>query len=396
MKNSIKVYGILLAAGSSERMSGVDKIWAELKGKPVISYSVDFFYQSELVSDFIIVTSTKNIDTVRNYLQEKGLSKIRIIIGGDRRQDSVKKAIDYINSLKEKPEYIAIHDVARPLVSESILEKGLKLASSIGAAIPVIPSKDTVKKVSNNLVQNTLNRDEIFFSQTPQIFSLGNLSAAYEMINQEITDDSMLIEISGGIVSTFPGDQKNIKITNISDLDYISYLLGEDKYEWSNGNGFDGHRFEKGGPLILGGIKIDFGYHLKGHSDGDVLLHSISNAILGGASLGDLGRYFPSTDSRYKDLDSSFFIKKSVELAKNNGWNINNIDATIIAEKPRLKEFALKMEDNIKFLIDSSLVNVNVKITSTDEVGESGNSEGILAHSTATLYRNMKIKYENL
>ena len=216
------------------------------------------------------------------------------------------------------------------------------------------------------------------------------------MINQEITDDSMLIEISGGIVSTFPGDQKNIKITNISDLDYISYLLGEGKYEWSNGNGFDGHRFEKGGPLILGGIKIDFGYHLKGHSDGDVLLHSISNAILGGASLGDLGRYFPSTDSRYKDLDSSFFIKKSVELAKNNGWNINNIDATIIAEKPRLKEFALKMEDNIKFLIDSSLVNVNVKITSTDEVGESGNSEGILAHSIATLYRNMKIKYENL
>ena len=258
-----------------------------------------------MVNHFIRIRSTKNIDTVRNYLQEKGLSKIRIIIGGDRRQDSVKKAIDYINSLKEKPEYIAIHDVARPLVSESILEKGLKLASNIGAAIPVIPSKDTVKKVSNNLVQNTLNRDEIFFSQTPQIFSLGNLSSAYEMVNQEITDDSMLIEISGGIVSTFPGDQKNIKITNISDLDYISYLLGEQKYEWSNGNGFDGHRFEKGGPLILGGIKIDFGYHLKGHSDGDVLLHSISNAILGGASLGDLGRYFPSTDSRYKDLDLS-------------------------------------------------------------------------------------------
>lgn len=400
MKNPIKVYAVILAAGGSSRMGDIDKIWHVINGKPVIGYSIDFFENSKLIDEYLVVTSKINLQKIKEFFLNDESFFFDVIVGGVRRQDSVKLAIDHINSLKEKPDLIVIHDAARPLVTEHILENGIRLAKNIGAAIPVISVKDTIKKISNNLVEETLDREKIFFSQTPQVFSLDSLIAAYEFLNDDITDDAMAIEICGGIVATFPGDEKNLKITHIEDLETIKNLLVEKKshleLEWTNGIGFDGHKLESGGPLILGGVKITYEFHLEGHSDGDVLLHSICNAILGAASLGDLGQHFPSSDDRYKNIDSSFFIKESMKLITNLGWIISNLDCIIIAEKPKLKKYVFDIENKIKSLVNSPLAQVNVKITSTDGVGAIGEGEGIAAQSIVTLSRTKHSSNETL
>ena len=384
---------IILSAGKSSRMDGIDKQLVKIRGKNVINYSIELFSKLKETRSITLMLSEKNVDEVKQIIKTLGINKhIYTLIGGKLRQDTVRMALKNLSSIYTTNDLVAIHDGARPFVSKTIVLNGIKSAQASGAAIPIIPLSDTIKKVSNNLIIKTYDRSKIAAVQTPQFFKFDVLNTAYEFLNDEITDDASAVELSGGLVSSFPGSLENIKITNPIDLK-IAYSIKDKKQEFNNtnsnlgryGTGFDCHKLVDGGPLVLGGVKIPFEKGLAGHSDGDVLLHAIASSLLGAGNFGDLGSNFPSSQKKYKNMSSDFFVKQSKKLLMDKGWEILYVDTTIIAQKPRLNKFVELIVDNLSKILFLDRDCINLKITSTDSVGFIGNSEGIAAQSIATI-----------
>ena len=398
MSNAVNRLGVIVvAAGRSSRMGGVDKQLLRLGGIPVILHSLRAFESFSSTSSIVLVMSEDNFAAGINVVEESGLSKIvDVVVGGERRQDSVKIGLDVLASnVNEIPEFVAVHDGARPFVDHELIERGMSTARAIGAGIAAVQVKDTIKIAPHKIITDTLDRSELWAIQTPQIFRYDVLKTAHDVVRDDVTDDASMVESSGGIVATFSGSDENIKITTPEDLHLASLIL-EQRLGQSNlsgsgpsgsifGIGFDGHRLVVGGPLRLGGVDIDFGYHLDGHSDGDVLLHSIASAILGAANLGDLGGQFPSSDERYINFDSTKFIAESARKALLDGWLVEHVDATIIAQRPKLAAEALSMAAKIGEIDGLDNSTINIKITSTDSVGSIGAGEGIAAQAIATL-----------
>jgi len=398
MSNAVNRLGVIVvAAGRSSRMGGVDKQLLRLGGIPVILHSLRAFESFSSTSSIVLVMSEDNFAAGINVVEESGLSKIvDVVVGGERRQDSVKIGLDVLASnVNEIPEFVAVHDGARPFVDHELIERGMSTARAIGAGIAAVPVKDTIKVAPHKIITDTLDRSELWAIQTPQIFRYDVLSTAHDVVRNDVTDDASMVESSGGIVATFSGSDENIKITTPEDLHLASLILeqrlGQPNRSGSGppgsifGIGFDGHRLVVGGPLRLGGIDIEFDYHLDGHSDGDVLLHSIASAILGAANLGDLGGQFPSSEERYINFDSSKFIVESARKALLDGWLVEHVDATIIAQRPKLAAEALSMAARIGEIDGLENSTINIKITSTDSVGSIGDGEGIAAQAIATL-----------
>ncbi len=398
MSNAVNGLGVIVvAAGRSSRMGGVDKQLLRLGGIPVILHSLRAFESFSSTSSIVLVMSEDNFAAGINVVEESGLSKIvDVVVGGERRQDSVKIGLDVLASnVNEIPEFVAVHDGARPFVDHELIERGMSTARAIGAGIAAVPVKDTIKVAPHKIITDTLDRSELWAIQTPQIFRYDVLNTAHDVVRDDVTDDASMVESSGGIVATFSGSDENIKITTPKDLHLASLILeqrlGQSSLSGSGpsgsifGIGFDGHRLVVGGPLRLGGVDIDFGYHLDGHSDGDVLLHSIASAILGAANLGDLGGQFPSSDERYINFDSTKFIAESARKALLDGWLVEHVDATIIAQRPKLAAEALSMAAKIGEIDGLDNSTINIKITSTDSVGSIGAGEGIAAQAIATL-----------
>ena len=384
---------IILSAGKSSRMDGIDKQLVKIRGKNVINYSIELFSKLKETRSITLMLSEKNVDEVKQIIKTLGINKhIYTLIGGKLRQDTVRIALKNLSSIYTTNDLVAIHDGARPFVSKTIVLNGIKSAQASGAAIPIIPLSDTIKKVSNNLIIKTYDRSKLAAVQTPQFFKFDVLNTAYEFLNDEITDDASAVELSGGLVSSFPGSLENIKITNPIDLQ-IAYSIKDKKQEFNNtnsnlgryGTGFDCHKLVDGGPLVLGGVKIPFEKGLAGHSDGDVLLHAIASSLLGAGNFGDLGSNFPSSQKKYKNMSSDFFVKQSKKLLMDKGWEILYVDTTIIAQKPRLNKFVELIVDNLSKILFLDRDCINLKITSTDSVGFIGNSEGIAAQSIATI-----------
>ena len=384
---------IILSAGKSSRMNGIDKQLVKIRGKNVINYSIELFSKLKETRSITLMLSEKNVDEVKQIIKTLGINKhIYTLIGGKLRQDTVRIALKNLSSIYTTNDLVAIHDGARPFVSKTIVLNGIKSAQASGAAIPIIPLSDTIKKVSNNLIIKTYDRSKLAAVQTPQFFKFDVLNTAYEFLNDEITDDASAVELSGGLVSSFPGSLENIKITNPIDLK-IAYSIKDKKQEFNNtnsnlgryGTGFDCHKLVDGGPLVLGGVKIPFEKGLAGHSDGDVLLHAIASSLLGAGNFGDLGSNFPSSQKKYKNMSSDFFVKQSKKLLMDKGWEILYVDTTIIAQKPRLNKFVEIIVDNLSKILFLDRDCINLKITSTDSVGFIGNSEGIAAQSIATI-----------
>ena len=398
MSNAVNRLGVIVvAAGRSSRMGGVDKQLLRLGGIPVILHSLRAFESFSSTSSIVLVMSEDNFAAGINVVEESGLSKIvDVVVGGERRQDWVKIGLDVLASnVNEIPEFVAVHDGARPFVDHELIERGMSTARAIGAGIAAVPVKDTIKVAPHKIITDTLDRSELWAIQTPQIFRYDVLNTAHDVVRDDVTDDASMVESTGGIVATFSGSDENIKITTPKDLHLASLILeqrlGQSSLSGSGpsgsifGIGFDGHRLVVGGPLRLGGVDIDFGYHLDGHSDGDVLLHSIASAILGAANLGDLGGQFPSSDERYINFDSAKFIAESARKALLDGWLVEHVDATIIAQRPKLAAEVLSMAAKIGEIDGLDNSTINIKITSTDSVGSIGAGDGIAAQAIATL-----------
>ena len=388
---------VIVAAGQSSRMGGVDKQVALLGGEAVISHSLRVFETFEGVDSVVLVMSAENIEDGRAAVEAGKFTKVvDVVIGGARRQDSVKIGLDVLASQTDDiPDFVAIHDGARPFIDHEMLERGVLTAQKIGAVIAAVPMKDTIKFAPHRVVTETPDRAGMWAVQTPQIFRYDVLKAAHEMITDDVTDDASMVENVGGLVAVFNGSNDNIKITTPEDLELAtliherrtgSVLSGASDTAGSRfGIGFDGHALVDGGPLRLGGIDIEFDQRLDGHSDGDVLFHAIASAILGAAGLGDLGGRFPSTDERYAGFDSAQFIAESARLVLEAGWLVDHVDATIIAQRPRLGSEAPRMEVQIGAICGLENTDSNVKITSTDRVGAIGAGEGIAAQAIVTI-----------
>ena len=373
---------ILLCAGRSSRMDGLDKPTLVFDDIPIFIKSLRKFEDSNLFTKIVIAASKENISEIKNLILHYKFS-CEVILGGERRQDSVAIAIDYLSQFSVGK--VVIHDSARPHFIKSILTRGVELLDNNNGVIPIIPIQDTVKKVDSNEVVETLDRNKLFRSQTPQFFKFNILKKCIGDTSERInyTDESELLEINGHQVACINGNVENQKITTQEDLKFLKNL--ERSTSFKNGISSDVHKLIEGDKLILGGFEIPFEKCLEGHSDADVVLHAITDSIIGALGQGDLGKYFPSTQDQWKNASSEIFLFKAIELMRELNFEIFHLDIQIILQRPKLSEILIKIEQSLSNLLNLDIKKINLKVTSTDKIGLIGSGDAIGTLCTVTL-----------
>ena len=353
---------IILSAGNSTRFNyEIKKQWLRIDKKPLWLFVADRFNEIYNFKKTIITANKKEIK-----LYEK-LSDYEIISGDKERQYSLINALKNVTS-----EYVLITDVARPCVPKEIILNLLEKKAD--CVVPYISPVDTVV-----YEDKTIDRDKVKLIQTPQLSKTEILKKALNT-NKLFTDERAAIESIGGKIEYIKGSEFSKKITYFKDLDLP--CLKKPSKDIFTGNGYDTHKFEENKKMILGGIEIDVPYGLKAHSDGDVVIHSLIDALLGAAGYGDIGEFFPDTDEKYKNISSVELLKEIVEILTKTGFEIINADISIIAEKPKLKDYKTKISRNLSRLLNAP---VNVKATTNEKMGFIGRSEGIAVISNTTL-----------
>ena len=386
-----KISVIIAAAGSAKRMGGgLNKQYIVLDGMPVLARSVDVFERNPHVDEIVIVVKAGEEDRCRTEIVDAyGFKKVSCVMaGGSERQYSVRAALA---ALSPDCDYVLVHDGARPLVSDETVDAVIFACMETGAAIPAVQVKDTIKAVDGGVVCGTPDRSSLRAVQTPQGFEKLLLVKAYELLDQDggavVTDDASLVEALGHPVCIVDGEEKNIKITTPADVKKAEIMMGEIRTDMMPrvGMGYDGHAFAEGKKLILGGVDIPHERGLAGHSDADVLVHAVMDALLGACSMGDIGRHFPDSDPAYKGIDSLKLLAHVGALLAENGWQIINIDATVIAQRPKIAPHVDKMRENIAEVLKISASQINIKGTTTERLGFAGREEGIAAQSIASI-----------
>ncbi len=395
---------LIPAAGSGVRFgSGANKVFYEIAGRPILAHTLSVFEDCDAIDEIIVVTGSDDIEAAGEIVGRFGFTKVLDIVpGGVQRQDSVANGLAKITG-----DVVAIHDAARPMVTTEIISRSIEEARCSGACIAAVPVIDTIKSVADSTVLSTIDRSNLYSVQTPQTFQSKIIREAYAQALADgvyATDDAALVERIGKQVSIVPGSYENIKITTPADVSVaaarlsvvsgtpcpktsgtVSVVSGTPCPETRTGVGFDVHRLVEGRRLILGGVEIDFPLGLHGHSDADVLLHSIADACLGAASLGDIGRHFPDTDPQYKGASSLNLLARVGELLRVGGWQVANIDAVVICERPKIAPFASQMADLIAEALSTDSSRVSIKGTTTEGLGYTGRGEGIACQAVATL-----------
>lgn len=381
------VTAIILAAGSGSRMGlPITKQKISLCSESILKRSVRAFAESDAVNSVIVVTREDELDWAEEEL--KDLPKIKsVIIGGKNRAESAYKGFLAVD---EKTDLIAIHDGARCLVTDKMIRDVIEAAYKYGAATAATAVTDTLKFVGQDgNVIKTLPRNGLFSAQTPQVFSRGLYERAVKNIDfsAEITDDNMLIEAIGEKVFAVETGRSNIKITTSDDLEYANYLI-ERRLEMSEtrvGHGYDVHRLVEGRRLVLGGVEIPHKTGLLGHSDADVLTHAVMDALLGSTGLGDIGRHFPDSNEQYKDISSLVLLEKVCDIINNSGFEVVNVDATLILQRPKVASYIDLMIDNYSKILNINRGRINIKATTEEHLGFTGREEGVSAHAVVTV-----------
>lgn len=382
-----KVTAVLVAAGSSTRM-GFDKLSFDLGGETVVQRSIRAFAECPLVDEIVLVAG-KN----RAFLEQQAeacTKPVQVVQGGATRAESAKNGV-----LAAHGEIVAVHDAARPFVSQAVITAALEAAAVCGAAAPAVPVKDTVKQALRGdgktvpehcMVTDTPDRSTLYAVQTPQCFDRAAYLAALEELDEEkarlVTDDCSLFELTGRPVQLTQGDYANLKITTREDLPRTEQKEG---IEMRIGHGYDVHRLVEGRKLILGGVEVPFEKGLLGHSDADVLAHAVMDAVLGAAALGDIGKHFPDTAPEYAGADSLELARHVARILKENGWKIVNIDSTLLCQKPKLAFYIPAMRENLAAAFGMPVDAVSVKATTEEHLGFTGEGLGIAAHAVALI-----------
>ena len=365
------VTAIIVAAGSSTRM-GFDKLLYPLDGQPVLARTIHALDAHPMIDQVVVVASAGNIEEVRGFAG--ACTKPAVVVqGGATRAASVRAGLE-----RAAGEFVAIHDGARPFVSEQLIERTLRAAFETGAAAPAVPVKDTVKRAQGGYVVETPPRSSLYAVQTPQVFETASYRRILEQTGDDtVTDDCQLFEQAGRPVQLVAGEYENYKITTPDDL------KGETTMRI--GHGYDVHKLVEGRDLILGGVKIPYEKGLLGHSDADVLTHAVMDALLGAAALGDIGKHFPDSDPAYKGADSLALARHVAALLAEQGYRPVNVDATILCQAPKLAPHIPAMAQNLAAALGMEPGAVSVKATTEEHLGFTGQGLGIAAHAVALL-----------
>lgn len=373
-------YAIVLAGGSGSRM-GADrnKVLLTLRGEPVIARAVKAF--SGLVDGVILVSRPEDIPCMQDVMKATQLP-VAIVSGGDTRQASVWNGLC---ALPDDCTHVLIHDGARCLVDEATIRRCMDSVEKYGTGVAAIPAIDTIKQVNQeDIVTATPDRSTLRAVQTPQGFTVELIRRAHEAANADGflgTDDASLVEHLGGPVHLTLGDRRNIKLTTPEDMIMAEAFLGHSFPALRVGQGYDVHRLVPDRELILCGVQVPHNLGLLGHSDADVALHALMDAMLGAMALGDIGKHFPDTDEQYRGISSMKLLEHVVSLLHEHNARVTNCDVTIVAQKPKLLPCIPQMRENVANALHLPIDRVNIKATTTEKLSFEGREEGISAHA---------------
>jgi 2-C-methyl-D-erythritol 4-phosphate cytidylyltransferase/2-C-methyl-D-erythritol 2,4-cyclodiphosphate synthase len=379
----VHVSAIIAAGGRGVRFGGAQpKQLLILAGQPILQRSVNAFVECEAIDDIVVALPAELLDDPPPYLRAAG-KPIELVEGGDRRQDSVARAFARVST---RADVVVIHDAARPLVTDALIRRTIQAATESGAAIAAIRQNDTVKRGdAEGMIVETLPREQVYFAQTPQAFLADVLRDALA-VRGEATDEAVLAEMAGHAVHLVEGDARNVKITSPEDLLMAEHLLGASRPSTLRiGNGYDLHRLVEGRRLILGGVSIPFPKGLLGHSDADAICHALTDALLGAAGAGDIGRHFPDSDPAFKDADSLALLRAAAAIVAQAGFSVANVDVIVIAQQPKLAPYVDEIRASLAGALGCDVSQVSVKGKTNEGVDSTGAGESIAVHAVALL-----------
>ncbi|NUY39810.1 2-C-methyl-D-erythritol 2,4-cyclodiphosphate synthase [Wolbachia endosymbiont of Litomosoides brasiliensis] len=422
-----KIAALIVAAGVGSRCSNtIPKQYMTLAGKPVLSYTVKKLLTSQYI-DHVRVVINKNhedlysetIDSLHNYHLSEAVHPFQHatlesrkkeewipvsntgmigsidtkllspVYGGKSRQNSVKLGLESLQKIN--PDFVVIHDACRPFVSNTLIDNLARsmINNQYTGIVPAIGVEDTMSLINNDSIESTISRERLRAIQTPQIFNFKEL-LLYHRSNKEFTDDSsLMVEHKKHVVIT-KGEKSNFKLTTKEDINMARLLLEEPKYRV--GIGYDIHKFIKAQDktksfIKVCGVEIKHDMEIEAHSDGDVAIHAVVDAILGALGYGDIGAYFPSNFPEWRDYNSSYFLDFAAKKAKKKGYNVSNLDITIVCEEPKISPYKMAMKKFISKILEIDNEFVNVKATTAEKLGSIGRNEGIAAHVSVLLYK---------
>ena len=378
----MSVWAVVVAGGRGARAGlGRNKVFFAWKGRSVLSRCLDALEHSGALDGAVLVLGAEDFEQYDALCAREGASPLvkRVVAGGDCRRRSVRSGLA---ALPEKVEIVAVHDAARPFVSPEAVRETVQSARKWGSGVISTPVTDTIKRVGPDGAVETLDRAQLRAVQTPQTFDCAKLKAAHERAEAEdfdATDDAALFEHYYGSVRlvTTPGAEANIKLTNPADFEKLS------RPAMRIGSGYDAHRLAEGRKLILCGIDVPHTRGLDGHSDADVAVHALMDALLGALGEGDIGRHFPDSDPAYKGISSMLLLERVMKIVREHGYGVANADVTIVAQKPKLAAYIPAMRENLARALGTDAVNV--KATTTERMGFEGEELGISAQAVALL-----------
>ena len=371
------VAAIILAAGRGTRAGGgLPKQWRTLAGQSVTERAVRAFSDHPNVDRLVLVVHAD--DQVPDHLAE-----FQIAIGGATRQASVLAGLCAVEGTVDQ---VLIHDAARPIVRPDLIDRVLDGLRDCAGAAPALGMRDALWTGQAGRVTDTIRRDGLYRAQTPQGFRLEAILAAHRAFQGDAADDVEVALSAGLDVAIVEGDEDNLKITAAADFDRAARVLGE-SMDIRTGTGFDVHRFGPGNQVRLCGVDVPFDRGLQGHSDADVGMHAVTDAIYGALAEGDIGRHFPPSDPQWKGTESAVFLAHARDLAADRGFAIGNVDCTLICEAPKIGPHAPAMQDRLARILGIDRDRVSVKATTSEKLGFTGRGEGIAAQAVATLVR---------
>jgi 2-C-methyl-D-erythritol 4-phosphate cytidylyltransferase/2-C-methyl-D-erythritol 2,4-cyclodiphosphate synthase len=420
LPESLHVTAIIAAGGRGQRLGGAQpKQLLSVGGRPILERSVMAFLAHPAVDALVVALPQTVLDDPPAYLLHTS-KPLLLVAGGDRRQDSVANAFQATGVTSD---IIVIHDAARPFVSADLIARAITAAAESGAAVAAVQARDTVKRAAtaplrgtaeaapykDRMVVETLPRESVFLAQTPQAFRRGVLQTALDLAARdgfEATDEAALVERAGLTVRLVEGDASNIKITTPEDLPLAEAIArsaaeSEEREPFPPqpardagrrpirtgraGVGYDLHRLVSGRPLVLGGVTLPSDRGALGHSDADVVCHAVTDAILGAACLGDIGRHFPDSDPRWKNASSLDLLRQAAALAAEGRFEVGNVDVTVILESPKIREYVDAMRAAVAGAIGIDVARVSIKGKTNEGVDAVGRGEAVAAHAIALI-----------
>lgn len=377
-----RVAVLITAAGRGTRMGGsAPKQWLDLAGRSVLTRSIEAF------AGFRRIVVTVHPDDMDHAIAQLG-GRVTLVAGGATRSDSVRAGLETLEG--SGITHVLIHDGARPLVAPATIDAVVAaLAEGAEAAAPGVAVTDALWRGSDGVVGGFADRTGLYRAQTPQGFALPAILAAHRAAPEGAADDVELMQRHGLAVRIVPGDEDNLKLTWPGDVERAERILRMQgtTMDVRLGNGFDVHAFEPGDHVWLCGVRIDHDRGLAGHSDADVGMHALSDAIYGALAQGDIGRHFPPSDPQWKGAASEIFLRHAAGLARTMGYRLGNADVTLICERPKIGPHAVAMQQRLAEVMGVAADRVSVKATTSERLGFTGREEGIACIATATLIR---------